>query len=160
MTDDPSLYFASLTIPPESSPQLTHPSKTQPAEIRAFNSRSCLGSNRLKQQLTWAHISLASRKDQGILSPNRHEILEVFYSDIFKGMMSAGHMVAADLKVYYPLCLSGSAFNALSDHKCLRQKWKLFWEIIHKIQIKMEVFTIRTFKSIWINIWFHISKFL
>lgn len=40
-------------------------------------------------------------------------------------------MVAADLKVNYPLCLSGSAFTALSDHKYLRQKWNLFWEITY-----------------------------
>lgn len=41
-------------------------------------------------------------------------------------------MVAAHLKIYYPLCLSGSAFNALSDHKCHRQNQNLFWEIIRK----------------------------
>lgn len=57
-----SLFRFPDNPPQESSPQLTHPSKTEPAEIREFNSRSCLGSNGWEQQLTWAHISLASRK--------------------------------------------------------------------------------------------------
>ena len=92
---------------PESPPQLTHPSWLDSAEIRAFNSRSCLGSNGWEWQLTWAHISPASRKDQGILSPNRHEILEVFYNDIFKGRRVLGTWLLLSWRLIIPCSFQG-----------------------------------------------------